>query len=81
MRIGLRILKPQTVEWLRRQLQRGEFTRATLGAGYASTVVTELRIGQVELLHPNIHGRVILMGRIAGWQPSMRRPLPGNEVL
>ena len=33
MRIGLRLLKPETVRWLRRELQRGELTRAALGRG------------------------------------------------
>ncbi len=33
VRIGLRILKPETVKWLRRELQRGELTRAALGRG------------------------------------------------
>ena len=31
MRVGLRILKPETVAWLRRELQRGELSRAALG--------------------------------------------------
>lgn len=30
---------------------------------------------------PDIGSWVVLLARIAGWQPSMRRPLPGNEVL
>ncbi len=30
---------------------------------------------------PDIRSWVVLRARIAGWQPSMRRPLPGNEVL
>ena len=30
---GLRILKPETVQWLRRELRRGELTRAALGRG------------------------------------------------
>ena len=30
---------------------------------------------------PDIRSWVVLLARIAGWQPSMRRPLPGNEVL
>ena len=30
---------------------------------------------------PDIRSWVILMGRMAGWHPSNRRPLPGNEVL
>ena len=33
MRVGLRLLKPETVEWLRRELQRGELSRAALGRG------------------------------------------------
>ena len=31
MRVGLRILKPETVAWLRQELQRGELSRAALG--------------------------------------------------
>ena len=30
---------------------------------------------------PDIRNCVVLLARIAGWQPSLRRPLPGNEVL
>ena len=30
---------------------------------------------------PDIRSWVVLLARIAGWQPSNRRPLPGNEVL
>ena len=30
---------------------------------------------------PDIRSWVVLLARITGWQPSMRRPLPGNEVL
>ncbi len=30
---------------------------------------------------PDIRSWVVLLARIAGWQPSIRRPLPGNEVL
>ena len=30
---------------------------------------------------PDIRIWVKLLGRMAGWQPSKRRPLPGNEVL
>ena len=30
MRAGLRILKPETVSWLRRELRRGELSRAAL---------------------------------------------------
>ena len=30
---------------------------------------------------PDIRSWVILLARIAGWHPSKRRPLPGNEVL
>ena len=33
MRVGLRLLKPEAVEWLRRELQRGELSRAALGRG------------------------------------------------
>ena len=33
MRVGLHILKPETVPWLRRELRRGELTRAALGRG------------------------------------------------
>ena len=33
------------------------------------------------LLPPDIHGWVMLLGRMAGWRPSKRHPLPGNEVL
>ena len=33
MRVGLRILKPGTVKWLRQELQRGELSRAALGRG------------------------------------------------
>ena len=33
MRVGLRILKPETVNWLRQELQRGELSRAALGRG------------------------------------------------
>ena len=33
MRVGLRLLKPETVEWLRRELQRGALSRAALGRG------------------------------------------------
>ena len=33
MRVGLRILKPKTVEWLRAQLLRGVLSRAALGRG------------------------------------------------
>ena len=33
VRVGLRLLKPETVEWLRRELQRGELSRAALGRG------------------------------------------------
>ena len=33
MRVGLRLFKPETVEWLRRELQRGELSRAALGRG------------------------------------------------
>ena len=31
--MGLRMLKPETVNWLRGQLQRGELSRAALGRG------------------------------------------------
>ena len=30
---------------------------------------------------PAIRNRVVLLARIAGWQPSIRCPLLGNEVL
>ena len=30
---------------------------------------------------PDIRSWVVLLARMAGWQPSKRRPLPGNEVL
>ena len=30
---------------------------------------------------PDIRSWVMLLGRMAGWRPSKRRPLPGNEVL
>ena len=30
---------------------------------------------------PDIRNWVVLLARLAGWQPSTRRPLPGNEVL
>ena len=30
---------------------------------------------------PDIRNSVALLARIARWQPLMRRPLPGNEVL
>ena len=30
---------------------------------------------------PDIRIWVKLLGRMAGWRPSKRRPLPGNEVL
>ena len=33
MRVGLRVLKPETVEWLRRELQLGELSRAALSRG------------------------------------------------
>jgi hypothetical protein len=33
VRIGLRILQPETVEWLREELGRGELSRAALGRG------------------------------------------------
>ena len=29
---------------------------------------------------PDIRSWVKLLGRMAGWRPSKRRPLPGNEV-
>ena len=32
-------------------------------------------------LRPDIRSWVLLMGRMAGWHPSKRRSLPGNEVL
>ena len=33
MRIGLRLLRPESVEWLRRELRRGSLSRAALGRG------------------------------------------------
>ena len=33
MRVGLRILRPETVEWLGEELRRGELSRAALGRG------------------------------------------------
>ena len=33
MRVGLRIVKPETVSWLHQELQRGELPRAALGRG------------------------------------------------
>ncbi len=32
-------------------------------------------------LPPDIRAWVMLLARIAGWRPTKRRPLPGNEVL
>ena len=32
-------------------------------------------------LPPDIRSWVVLLARMTGWQPSRRRPLPGNEVL
>ena len=30
---------------------------------------------------PDIRNWMVLLARSAGWQPSTRHPLPGNEVL
>ena len=79
MRIGLRILKPETVKC----------------PAFAS--VTAWRVFSLDryargarMLPPAEHSRPfppdirnweLLLARIAGWQPSMQRPLRGNDVL
>ena len=74
VRIGLRILKPETAEVLTEDerdligiIVRGDrlLPPAERGRPYP----------------PDIQSWVVLLVRIAGWQPSIRRPLPGNEIL
>ena len=107
----LRILKPDTVQWLRRGLRRGELTRVAPGRGLREQEQWRNRQGrpcaasarkalpqlaaQLSLAlpparaglprgrpyAPDIPSWVVLLARIAGWQPSMWRPLPGNEPL
>ena len=47
MRVGLRMFKPETVHWLRREVQRGELSRAALGRGLCEQDGWRNRQGQL----------------------------------
>lgn len=105
------MLNPETVKWLRRELQRAEKCVASARKGL-QPLVAQLWLdlpagqgppacragpeGEREVVRgerllppderkrpfpPDIRGWVMLLGRMAGWRPSKRRSLTGNEVL
>lgn len=103
MRLGLRILKPETVKclafdavtaWRVFSLDRYARDEPESPAAEApkdrEREVIDIVVRGERLPSPAERDRpfppdtrswVVLLARIAGWQPSMRCPLPGNEVL
>ena len=103
MRLGLRILKPETVKCLafesvtaRRVLSLDRYARDEPESPAAEApkdrdreVIDIVVRGERLLLPaerdrpfpPDIRSWVVLLARIAGWQPSIGCPLPRHEVL
>lgn len=80
MRIRLRILKPEAVKWLRRELQRGERTRAALGRGLCDQDGWRNRQGQwcaasARKALPPAAGRATGMAVLDGEMLGEARPL------
>ena len=103
MRLGLRILKPETVKCLAfdvvtawRVFSLDRYARDEPECPAAESPkdrereVIDIVVRGERLLSPvererpfppDIRSWVVLLARIAGWQPSIRCPLPGHEVL
>ena len=47
----------------------------------AFDAITAWRVFSLERYAPDIRSWVVLLARMAGWRPTKRQPLPGNEVL
>ena len=79
MWIGLRMLRPETAHWPQPALPQGRFSRAALARELWER--DGWRNARGKPFGPDIRSWVRLLARMAGWRPSERQALAGDEGL